>query len=146
MFLLLVQLLSTFAMTGLIWFVQVVHYPLFELVQDRRFTASHATRTTYVVAPFMLLEIASSMALLRTAWRPAFVSAGEAWCGGAMVGVIWLSTAFLQVPLHDRLQAQHSLADAKRLVTTNWIRTAAWSIRAALVLMWTARGLGATLQ
>ncbi|MGI4755976.1 MAG: hypothetical protein ACRYGF_03915 [Janthinobacterium lividum] len=32
---LLAQLISTLAMFGLIWFVQVVHYPLFELVDDR---------------------------------------------------------------------------------------------------------------
>ena len=136
---LLIQIVSTLAMFGLIWFVQVVHYPLFKLVDDRKFAASHATRTTYVVAPLMLLEIGSSAGLLRAAWRPSFIPAGEAWFGAALVGVIWLSTAFLQVPVHDRLQARHSVADAKRLVATNWVRTVAWIIRAALVLLWAWR-------
>lgn len=139
MLLLLTQLVSTLAMFGLIWFVQVVHYPLFALVDDPRFAASHATRTTYVVAPLMLLEICSSAALLRGAWRPSFVSAGEAWLGAALVSMIWLSTAVLQVPLHNHLQAQHSVADARRLVDTNWVRTVAWTIRAALVLLWAWR-------
>ena len=31
-FIVLLQLASTLAMVGLIWFVQVVHYPLFEKV------------------------------------------------------------------------------------------------------------------
>ncbi len=139
MFLLLVQLIATLAMFGLIWFVQVVHYPLFELVDDRKFAASHATRTTYVVAPLMLLELASSIALLRTVWRPSFISPTEAWLGAVLAGVIWLSTAFLQVPMHDRLQARHSVADARQLVATNWVRTVAWSLRAALVLLWAWR-------
>lgn len=139
MLLYLLQVISTLAMFGLIWFVQVVHYPLFELVDDQRFAATHATRTTYVVAPLMLLEIASSTALLRAGWRPVFIPADEAWFGAALVVVIWLSTAFLQVPMHDRLQRHHSIADARRLVATNWVRTAAWTIRAALVMLWAWR-------
>lgn len=139
MLLLLTQLLSTLAMFGLIWFVQVVHYPLFALVDDPRFASSHATRTTYVVAPLMLLEISSSSALLRAAWRPSFFTATEAWLGAGLVGVIWLSTALLQVPLHNKLQKRHSVADAQRLVATNWVRTVAWTLRAALVLVWAAR-------
>lgn len=135
----LLQVVSTLAMFGLLWFVQVVHYPLFELVNDQKFAASHATRTTYVVAPLMLLEIVTSAALLRSAWRPLFIAAGEAWFGAALVVVIWMSTAFLQVPLHDRLQVRHSVADARQLVATNWVRTVAWSIRAALVMLWTWR-------
>ncbi len=146
MLLLLFQLLATLAMFGLIWFVQVVHYPFFELVDDPRFASSHATRTTYVVAPFMLLELASSLALLRMAWRPLFISTGEAWLGASLVGAIWFSTALLQVPLHNRLQARHSVTDAKQLVATNWVRTVAWTIRAALVLLWAARGLHGSLQ
>lgn len=135
----LLQVVSTLAMLGLIWFVQVVHYPLFELVNDRQFASSHAMRTTYVVAPLMLVEIGSGAALLRATWRPAFITSTEAWFGAALVVVIWMSTAFLQVPLHDRLQARHSVADARRLVATNWVRTIAWSIRAALVMRWTWR-------
>lgn len=146
MHLLLLQLLSTLAMTGLIWFVQVVHYPLFERMDDPAFAVEHATRTTYVVAPLMLLELGSSMALLRTVWRPGFITAGEAWAGAALVEAIWLSTAVLQVPLHNRLQARHSVGDTRRLVATNWVRTAAWTLRAALVLLWAERGLRGSLQ
>lgn len=144
--LLLAQLLSTLTMTGLIWFVQVVHYPLFERMDDTAFAAKHATRTTYVVAPLMVLELGSSLALLRIAWRPGFIATGEAWAGAALVGIIWLSTALLQVPLHNRLQARHSVRDARELVATNWVRTVAWTLRAALVLLWAARCLHGSLQ
>lgn len=146
MLFLLTQLATTLPMFGLIWFVQVVHYPLFAYANDSAFASVHATRTTYVVAPLMLLELASSVALLRVGWRPSFITAGEAWLGATLVCLIWLSTALLQVPLHEKLQARHSAADAKRLVATNWVRTVAWTLRAALVLVWAARGLHGSLQ
>ncbi len=140
--LLLVQLLSTLAMFGLIWFVQVVHYPLFLQVGAQEFPAyeaAHANRTTWVVAPLMLLELGSSLALLVLRWRPGSVSATGAWAGAALVGLIWLSTALVQVPLHNRLHAGYSASVIRRLVATNWVRTAAWTARAVLVLGWIFR-------
>ncbi len=134
------QLLSTLAMFGLIWFVQVVHYPLFLQVDAEQFPAyeaTHANRTTYVVAPLMLVELATAGLLLLPGLRPASVLTWQAWAGAALVGIIWLSTAFLQVPLHNRLQLGYSADVIDKLVATNWIRTIAWSARAVLVLRWT---------
>ena len=51
-FALLACLASTLFMTGLIWFVQVVHYPLFSEVEPGdflRYHAAHPRRTTRVV-------------------------------------------------------------------------------------------------
>ncbi len=137
--LLLLQLLSTLAMFGLIWFVQVVHYPLFLQVGAAQFPAyeaAHANRTTYIVAPLMLLELATAALLLLPGLRPAMISTWQAWAGAALVAVIWFSTAFLQVPLHNRLQLGYSADVISKLVATNWIRTIAWSVRAMLVLHW----------
>lgn len=139
MVLLILQLFSTLAMFGLIWFVQVVHYPLFLHVGEpgfRDYAGLHATRTTYVVAPLTLLELGSAGLLLAPALRMPCLSMVEAWVGAVLLVVIWLSTALLQVPLHNRLQRAFLLQDVRRLVATNWVRTAAWSLRAALVLSW----------
>ena len=57
--LLMLHLVSTLAMVGLIWFVQVVHYPLFDQVgRDgfRQYEQSHQRLTTLVVAPLMLTD------------------------------------------------------------------------------------------
>lgn len=143
--LLLLQVLSTLCMTGVIWFVQVVHYPLFAKVGEqsfRKYAASHATRTTWVVAPLMLIELATAGLLVFARFRPPFITIGAAWVGGVLVGVIWLSTAVMQVPLHDRLQAVYALADVRRLVVGNWVRTVAWTARAALMLWWLYAGFG----
>ena len=50
-----------------------------------------------------------------------------------LVVVIWLSTALLQVPQHGRLQRGFEARAQQALVNGNWIRTAAWSLRAILV-------------
>ena len=138
-FLLVLQLLSTLAMFGLIWFVQVVHYPLFLAVgapQFAAYEAAHANRTTFVVAPLMLVELATAALLLVPRLRLPGMTNLEVWTGALLVAVVWASTALIQVPLHNRLHAGYSAAAIGTLVATNWIRTAAWSLRAALVLRW----------
>ena len=135
----LLQLLSTLPLCGLIWFVQVVHYPLFARVGAEHFPAyeaAHANRTTYVVAPLMLVELGSAMLPLFPALRPPGVSLAAAAWGAALVAVVWCSTALVQVPLHNRLHAGFSQSAVAKLVATNWVRTAAWTARAALVLWW----------
>ncbi len=54
----LAQYAAALFMTGLIWFVQIVHYPLFARVLRntapdafRAYEASHANRTSFVVFP-----------------------------------------------------------------------------------------------
>lgn len=52
--------------------------------------------------------------------------------GLPLLAAIWLSTALVQVPCHRRLAAGFEPRTARRLVRTHWIRTVAWSARAAL--------------
>jgi len=130
---LIANVLATGFMTGLIWFVQVVHYPLFAAVGNAEFAAysrSHQALTTLVVGPAMLVEAATAALLILA--RPAGVPQWMAWAGVALVAVIWASTALLQVPAHGRLSAGFNAETGAFLVTTNWIRTIAWSLRALL--------------
>lgn len=53
-----------------------------------------------------------------------------------MTGLIWISTATLQVPQHRRLATAFEPSAHGSLVLTNWIRALNWSLRAALVLYW----------
>ena len=58
---------STLFMTGLIWFVQIVHYPLMGTVPQgefRRYALAHQRQTTWVVAPLMLTEAVSGFLLI----------------------------------------------------------------------------------
>lgn len=129
--LLLAHAAATLAMTGLIWFVQLVHYPLFALADRRRFAefaTQHQRRTARVVAPLMLLEALTATLLLLE--RPGAL----AWIGWILLAIVWLSTLFLQIPLHRRLAQRFAQADAARLVATNWLRTAAWTARGLVAL------------
>jgi len=131
---LLMNAFATLVMVGLIWFVQVVHYPLFAKVGNSGFSdyeQSHQRRTTLVVAPFMLIEAATAIALI--GFRPSGVSVVSAFLGVSLVGVIWFSTAFLQVPAHERLAKSFSPIAHRSLVVSNWLRTVAWSARSLLV-------------
>jgi len=132
-FLLLLSLASSCYMTGLIWFVQRVHYAQFPGVGLEGWTDYHArhTRATgTVVAPIMLVEIASAMALLVI--RPDGMPAWTAWTGAALVAVVWASTFFLQVPAHLKLGVGFDAGQCWKLLVTNWIRTVAWTARAAV--------------
>ena len=133
--LLLIHAFATLFMTGLIWFVQVVHYPLFASVGREQFPAyedAHQRLTTWVVCPTMLVELGSGIWLLKTG-SPETI--GLIWTGAALIIVIWLITAGLSVPAHRQLAQGYSDSAHRRLVLTNWIRTVAWSLRSALVLV-----------
>ncbi|QDV86311.1 hypothetical protein [Planctomycetes bacterium TBK1r] len=129
----LINLVATWYMVGLIWMVQVVHYKLFDRVGEAEFVkyeTDHSTLITPIVGLPMLVEIATAGMLL------AFVPAGiPRWVlVAAFIAVlaIWLSTALIQVPCHNRLtQNGFTQADYQLLVGSNWIRT----------ILWTARGL-----
>jgi hypothetical protein len=140
--LLLTQLASTWAMVGLIWLVQVVQYPLFGEAGRAAFPAYHAghsSRITLVVAPLMLLELASAAALVLH--RPAWIGPAAAWTGLAMAAGVWAVTAFVQVPQHAQLAGGFDAVVHRELVMGNWIRTALWTARGLLVLAWASAGL-----
>lgn len=133
--LLIVQLAATLAMTGIIWLVQTVHYPLFGFVGEgkyREFHVAHMNWITYVVAPLMILEAVS--ALLLVFYPTPNADSRLLWFGFALVLVVWLSTFLLQVPLHEKLARGYDVETHASLVQTNWIRTIAWTLRAAIVL------------
>ena len=126
---------TTLYMTGLIWFVQVVHYPLLGAIGNAEFSAyeqRHMSLTTWVVAPPMLVEAAA--ALLLFWFRPAGAATWQMWAGVVLLAIIWLSTALLQVPCHDTLSKGFDAEVHRRLVSTNWVRTIAWNLRGLLVL------------
>lgn len=134
---LIVHAATTLTMVGLIWFVQIVHYPLMARVgRDGfpRYAASHTRRTAWVVAPPMVVEAA--LAVVLALRPPEGVSAVAAWVACGLVAIIWLTTAFLLVPLHRRLAIGFDGDVHRYLVSLNWIRTVAWSVRGLLVLVW----------
>jgi len=134
---LLTQVATTWAMTGIIWFVQLVQYPSFAQVDSAsfpRFHAHHSKVISVIVAPLMVAEAISAIAFL---WEPLGVqTAWQVWLGIGLIVFIWASTLLLQVPAHSRLGSGFEEASWRMLVRSNWLRTIAWSARAVLVSYW----------
>ena len=136
MILLLINLVVTWYLVGLIWTVQWVHYPLFERVGKENFVdyeQSHSSRITPIVGIPMAIE------LLSAAWlcyaSPPFINQSILWSGFVMVVAIWLSTALIQMPCHQKLLSGFDPPTHNRLVVSNWFRTLLWSGRGVLMLL-----------
>ncbi len=110
------HLAATAAMFGLIWFVQVVHYPLFGSVGSDGFVAyetAHRRRTSFVVGPLMAAEGLTAVWLV--ADPPNGVGLALPAAGLVLLGVIHASTVWLQVPRHAELSSGYDDAIVRRL-------------------------------
>ena len=120
-------------MVGLIWFVQLVHYPLFASVGADGFAEYerlHQRQTSFVVGPLMAVEGVTAVWLAVV--PPSGLSRLLPLLGLATLGVIHASTVLLQVPQHTALANGYAAARVHRLVRTNWVRTVGWSLRGML--------------
>lgn len=131
----LVQIFCTFAMTGIIWFVQIVHYPLMRQVGKGRFvryTKTHFVLTAFVVGPLMLLELAAVLygLLYPTPW----ITDDAARLGAGLLAVIWISTFALHLPQQRRLEKEFEARAYRRLLFGNWVRCYAWSFRSIVLV------------
>jgi hypothetical protein len=122
-------------MAGIIWFVQVVHYPLLAHAGEEGFAslaAEHQRRTGWVVGPPMAVEAVTAAALV--AWPPEGVPDAAAWVGVVLVAALWAATWAMAVPRHRELAAGWDPDAHRSLVRGNRLRTALWTARAGLVL------------
>ena len=118
---LFVHLLSTAVMFGIVWFVQIIHYPLFAVVEEKNFSLfekEHVRLTKFLIMPAMLLELGTGILL-------PFLASSELldlyWFNLLLLLGIWVSTFLIQVPLHSTLTAVKDNRVIRRLVQSNWI-------------------------
>jgi len=126
------HLAATSALAGLIWTVQLAQYPAFRWVGTEEFGAfhrEHSVHIAWIVGPLMPAEMAAAIALVA-----GTADGARRWAiaGLGLVVLIWLSTAFVQIPIHARLGRGKDPAAISRLIATNWVRTLAWSARVAI--------------
>jgi hypothetical protein len=130
------QSLFTFVLTGLIWSVQKIHYPLFHWVEKDKFCdfiRDYQTKISFLLSPLMVLECFFGVLLLTVA------RAGEdrliAFILFGLLLVIWFSTFCLQIPEHVSLSREFHYKSIRKLIASNWIRTISWTLR-SLLLGW----------
>ncbi len=79
----------------------------------------------------MLIELATAIMLTWISIEGVDKSLISAGIG--LVGLIWLSTAFIQVPCHEKLVKGFDAAAYEWPVNSNWIRIIARTARGSLV-------------
>ncbi len=123
----LINLLLTWFLIGLIWVVQVVHYPTFRFFKEGDFLPFHHFHTksiTKIVVGTMIAELALGAWLT---WQQQFSM--DYLIPFLMLLGIWASTFFIQIPLHTRLAERRNEKEIERLINSNWIRTVLWTFK-----------------
>ena len=119
-------------MTGAIWVVQAVHYPLFAAVGRAgwaEYEAAHRRRITPVVGPAMLAQTGVAAAL---AVRDPGVLAT---LNLALVAALLLATVTVFGALHERLGRRWDGVAHRRLLALNAVRAVAWTAQLAVAIV-----------
>jgi uncharacterized membrane protein len=131
-------------MTGVIWLVQLVHYPAFSDIQPERFSEFHAFHSrsiTWVVAPPMLIQLLSALALVfQSPFEPQLRAIPILYL--ILTLLVFGVTAFASVPAHQVLALGFDTTTHATLVRTNWLRTLTWSAHLGLCLYGLYRNKG----
>jgi hypothetical protein len=127
------HLFSCVFMTGVIWIVQVVQYPGFAILGEsefKKFHQKHSDLISYIVAPVMMLELVC--AYLMVYYKPDVLNVYYF----VSTILIFIVTAFVSVPIHNKLALGLNLNLVRRLVLTNWPRTILWSLKLVVLFFY----------
>ena len=138
-FIFLLNLVLSFIAVGLIWTIQLVHYPSMKYIPKDRFPEYHnfhSIRISILAIPLMFAELVTSIILLyqnlNNAIQTIFL------VNLILVLLIWISTFLIQVPLHNALSKEKNTEKLSKLICTNWIRTILWTARSILMILFLA--------
>ncbi|MDQ8191127.1 hypothetical protein [Roseibacillus persicicus] len=116
---------SVFALFGLIWTIQLVHYPMFKFVEAPhwpRFHRIHSRNITFIVFPLMLVELLTSLQLFLE--DNSFSHSMSLGCAAAT----WLLTILIFVPLHNQIAIRPVPSKLALLAHLNWLRVVVWTL------------------
>ena len=133
-FILIINLAIALIATGLIWTIQLVHYPSMKFIPEEKFTAYHnfhSHRISILAIPIMLIELFTSLGLFyqnSNSYNHIFT------INLILVILIWISTFLIQVPMHNTLSSAKNARVLNHLILSNWIRTILWTARSLLMV------------
>ena len=132
-FVLLGHLIFTSIMTGVIWVIQIVHYPSFHFIEKELYTAFqkfHMNKISIIVIPIMLAELITGMMLfLDKSYKSPFLIISS-----VILVLIWLITGVFFSKAHNELMTGYQELVVNQLVVMNWIRTLLWTLRLLLLI------------
>lgn len=130
-------LYSNIAMVGIIWIIQLVHYPSFLYVSKDKgyqFQELHMKRITFIVMPLMLIEFLSGAIVLYKEYNNLLLLISF-----VVLLFIWCWTFFVNVPIHSKLLKNFDDQLIFALVRSNWPRTLAWTIKLIFTMLYIAK-------
>ena len=131
-FVLLGHLIFTSIMTGVIWVIQIVHYPSFHFIEKELYTAFqkfHMNKISIIVIPIMLAELITGIMLFldKSSKSPFLI------ISFVILVLIWLITGVFFSKAHNELMTGYQELVVNQLVVMNWIRTLLWTLRLLLL-------------
>ena len=131
-FVLLGHLIFTSIMTGVIWVIQIVHYPSFHFIEKELYTAFqkfHMNKISIIVIPIMLAELITGMMIFldKSSKSPFLI------ISFVILVLIWLITGVFFSKAHNELMTGYQELVVNQLVVMNWIRTLLWTLRLLLL-------------
>ena len=129
---LVLHLISTSVMVGVIWVIQLVHYPSFHFIELKQYTdfqRFHMSRISYVVIPAMFTELFTLILIVISMDQIDNLVLASA----ILLIFIWLMTAVFFSGVHQRLTLGYEQAVVDKLVKLNWGRTLLWTLRLLLI-------------
>ena len=107
--------------------VQLIIYPSFKNYYNSNFRSFHSSYTKkmfFIVGPIMIIELLTTLYLVikNTFLFPSTI-----------VALIWLTTFFLIVPVHNSLNSAFSIRTHKKLLRLNIVRTSFWVLKLLII-------------
>ena len=129
----LAHLISTSIMVGVIWVIQLVHYPSFPFIDKNIYAAFqkfHMDRISIIVIPIMLAELITGMILFldKSSKNSILV------ISFIILILIWIITVVFFTKAHNKLIIGYQELVVNQLVVMNWVRTLLWTLRLFLLL------------
>ena len=125
---LIIHLIATSVMVGVIWVIQLVHYPSFHFIDIKQYTTFqrfHMSRISYVVIPAMLTELFTLILIIISMDQIDTLVLASA----ILLIFIWLMTAVFFSGVHQKLTLGYDQTVVDKLVKLNWGRTLLWTLR-----------------
>ena len=134
-YLFMIHLVSTSFMVGVIWIVQLVHYPTFLFIDEQKsyaFQKFHMSRISYIVMPAMTTELFSGIYIY--IYSNMAIDSNLFLLALTILIINWIITALVFVEMHNKLLINYKIEIISLLVKWNWLRTLLWSVRLILLL------------
>ena len=119
-------------MVGVIWVIQLVHYPSFHFIDKDiydSFQKFHMNKISIIVIPVMILELTTGFLLLIGNSKNILIIVSF----GILI-LIWGITGLFFSDAHGKLISGYNELIVNKLVSMNWIRTALWTFKMILLL------------